>query len=137
MNCNLCFEDFIRGRAICLLVVMSQDWSRVTVSRVLHENQGNWSGEPANTPGTWATGPANQRPVFRSRDQYGPIRGPGQVVIDQSEARECRELITASAPICLWSAQPPGHEWNFDKISGLILTCRLSSGITSSKLETI
>ena len=33
-------------------------------------------------------------PVFRSRDQYWPIRGPDKVVIDQSEAGKCRELIT-------------------------------------------
>ena len=39
-------------------------------------------------------GPANQGTVFRSRDQHWPIRGPGQGVIDQSEASKCRELIT-------------------------------------------
>ena len=116
MNCNLGFEDFIRA----WLFVSGLWWAKTGAeTQLCYITRWKWSGDPANTPGTQAanqrTGSAGHWPI---RGQYWghvtriwPIRG---LQLSWTDHRP--------APICLWSVQPPGHEWNFDKISELILT---------------
>ena len=132
MNCNLCFEDFIsRPSYLSQGCDGSQDWSGVTVSRVLHDHVEIWSRDSANTPGTWG------QPIRAQYSGHVTSTGQSEGRVRGSLTNQRPASVVNWSPICLWSARPPGHEWNFDKISKLILTCRLSTEITSSTLETI
>ena len=92
MNCDLSFEDFIAAR----LFVSGLWWAKTGAETQLpgcYMSQWNWSGDPANTPGTWVTPLANQR---AGSGGHWPIRGQQ---VSWTDHPDCTNLsLVSSAP---------------------------------------